>query len=260
MDTFTRSQISLSYERAGLAEAPTILFHHSLGANHRLWDRQVAMLSHRYQIVRFDCRGHGLSTIPPGPYEISQFGLDTLALMDHLGLSKVIFCGLSLGSMVGLWLGATAPERIDRLILAGASAQVADKKGFDARAAQLRSDGFPAIMDQLLARWFTPQSLDPPGGSVQAVRDLVGASPVDGYIASAHAVRDFDGLQMLPKIKGPLHLITGAQDRATPLADAQRIERAVRGASLAVIPDASHLAILEQPAAFDQALLQALAS
>ena len=68
-------------------------------------------------MIRYDRRGHGKSGVPPGPYSMERFGRDVLAILDDLNIEKVHWCGLSMGGMVGQWLGANAPERFDRIML-----------------------------------------------------------------------------------------------------------------------------------------------
>src|SRR5215217_3140160 len=115
--------MTLHHEIAGPDDAPVLLMGGSLGTTLKMWDGQLA-LARRFRIVRFDHRGHGGSPVPPGPYEMADFGRDVLALMDGLGIERASYCGLSLGGMAGMWLGANAPERIDRLILACTAARM----------------------------------------------------------------------------------------------------------------------------------------
>src|SRR5947209_7687452 len=111
----------LHYEIAGPADAPALLMGGSLGTTLHMWEGQLRLAAH-LRVVRFDHRGHGGSPVPPGPYEIADLGRDVLELIDVLGVDGASYCGLSLGGMVGMWLGANASERIDRLVLVCTSA------------------------------------------------------------------------------------------------------------------------------------------
>ena len=89
----------------------------SLGTNLHMWDDQVAPFTRYFRLVRYDRRGHGKSSVPKGPYSMERLGRDVLAVLDGLGIEKINWCGLSMGGMVGQWLGANAPNRVDKLIL-----------------------------------------------------------------------------------------------------------------------------------------------
>ena len=104
MNFFVADGVRLAYRIDGPDDAPAIVMVNSLGTNLRMWDPQVALLSHNLRIVRYDCRGHGASDVPDGPYTIEQLGLDLLALLDTLQIKQAHICGLSLGGMVGLFI------------------------------------------------------------------------------------------------------------------------------------------------------------
>src|SRR5262245_20648953 len=112
----------IHYRFDGPEDAPVLMFSNSLGTNLSMWDPQVPALSRRFRLLRYDTRGHGRSTVPPGPYTIEQLGRDVLGLLDDLKIAKVTFCGLSMGGMTGMWLGVNAPERLDRLVLSNTAA------------------------------------------------------------------------------------------------------------------------------------------
>ncbi|MBI1386581.1 MAG: 3-oxoadipate enol-lactonase [Rhizobiales bacterium] len=248
----------IEYVVEGTPGQPWLVLHHSLGANRGLWAPQVRQLGAHFAILNIDGRGHGGSSVPPGPYAIADFGRDALAVMDHVGVRRAAFCGLSLGSMVGLWLALEAPERFARMVLVGASAGVDDKSGFDRRLARLAEVGLEGIIDELLARWFTPPFLTAGREEVAAVRRMVLGAPLAGYAASSMAVRDFDVRERLVEITTPLLLITGVGDVATPPADAERIAAGVAGAQLEIIEGASHLVQVERAEVFDALLAEFL--
>ena len=211
---------NLVYKIVGKDDADTIFFCHSLGANQSLWDRQIEQLSDTYRIVSCDLRGHGESDIFSTPYSIEILAKDILALLDYLDIPSCHFVGLSLGSMIGLWLGANAPDRVTRMVLAGASAKVLNSDAFDKR-----------------------------------ISLMVAKTPIEGYVAATMAVRDFDITEKLPKITAPMLLITGADDKATPLSEAKFISETCPNADLMIIENASHLALVEKPKLFDNALV-----
>src|SRR5262249_4324115 len=117
----------LYVEVQGDADAPVLMLCNSLGTTHRMWDDQVKPLTQHFRLVRYDRRGHGQSAAPKGPYSMEQLGRDVLAVIDALDIEKINWCGLSMGGMVGMWLGANAPERINKLILSNTAAYFPDK-------------------------------------------------------------------------------------------------------------------------------------
>src|SRR5262249_51183660 len=121
MPTIQADGCSIHVEVEGPERAPVLLLSNSLGTDLHMWDDQVGPFTKHFRLVRLSRRGHGKSGVPEGPYSMERLGKDALAIMDTLGVRKVNWCGLSMGGMVGMWLGANAPERIDKLILSNTS-------------------------------------------------------------------------------------------------------------------------------------------
>jgi 3-oxoadipate enol-lactonase/4-carboxymuconolactone decarboxylase len=225
----------------GPADGPTILLGPSLGTNVHMWWPQVEVLSRRARVVRFDHRGQGSSPVPPGPYTVDELGRDVLALLDHLGAARVHYVGLSLGGMVGMWLAAHAPDRVDRLALLCTAAYLPPAQGWLDRADAVRAGGMAAVADAVLGRWFTPDFRD-----TARYRAMLLASPVDGYAACCVAIAAMDLRPVLGSIQAPTLVIAGAQDEATPAAFGEQITASVPGARLALVPGAAHLASVER--------------
>ena len=120
-------------ELEGPERAPVLMLSNSLGTNLHMWDEQVAPFTRHFRLVRYDRRGHGQSDAPKGPYSMEMLGRDVLAILDGLGIAKINWCGLSMGGMVGMWLGARAPERIDKLILSNTTSYFPDKAPWNDR-------------------------------------------------------------------------------------------------------------------------------
>ena len=117
------------YRLDGDGRQPVVMFAHSLGVDHGQWDPQVPDLLPHFQVLRYDIRGHGASDVTPGDYTMELLARDALALADALGVRKFAFCGLSLGGMIGQWLGANAGDRVTHLALANTSPRFADCAG-----------------------------------------------------------------------------------------------------------------------------------
>jgi 3-oxoadipate enol-lactonase len=207
--------------------------------------------------LRYDHRGHGGSTVPLGPYKIEDLGRDVLVLLDRLEVERFSFCGLSIGGMVGMWLADEAPERIERLVVCCTSARFAPDV-YDSRARTVRADGVGAVADAVLERWFTPAFRTNRPDVVEWARRMLLDTPAEGYASCCEAVRDADLSGRLATISAPTLVIAGADDPAAQPDQAELIRDSIPNADLEVIPDAAHLANIEQPDAITQAILHHL--
>ena len=136
----------------GPERAPVLMLCNSLGTDHRMWDPQVKPFTQHFRLVRYDRRGHGRSGVPKGPYTMERLGRDVLAVLDALNLSKINWCGLSMGGMVGQWLGANAPERIERLVLTNTSSYFADKTAWNDRLKLVREKGYLTMREDAILK------------------------------------------------------------------------------------------------------------
>jgi 3-oxoadipate enol-lactonase len=143
------------YRFDGPPDAPVLILSNSLGADHTMWDLQMPTLERYFRVLRYDSRGHTPSAVPHGPYTIEMLGRDALALCDALGIERAHFCGLSMGGMVGMWLAAHVPERIDRLALCNTAARMGPPQLWDARIESVRQWGMANFIAAVIVRWFT---------------------------------------------------------------------------------------------------------
>jgi 3-oxoadipate enol-lactonase len=241
-------------EVTGSADAPALMLSNSLGSTLHMWDPQAKAFAEKFRLVRYDGRGHGKSGAPKGPYSIELLGRDAMAVMDHLGLKKVNWLGLSMGGMIGQWLGANATDRIDKLILSNTSCYYADKTPWEDRIKAVRAGGVKAISDRVINVWLTKgfQEREP---KIKAdMMAMMAATPVEGYIGCCAAIRDMDQRDLLGRIKAPTLVIAGSQDPATNVETAEFIRSSIPGAKLAVIV-ADNIANVEQPQAYTNEVL-----
>jgi 3-oxoadipate enol-lactonase len=250
----------LHHEIAGPDDAPALLLGGSLGTTLAMWDGQLP-LAEQQRLVRFDHRGHGGSPVVGGPgfYEIADLGRDVLALLDALGLEHTAFCGLSLGGMVGMWLAAEAPERVDKLVLMCTSAHMPPASFWRERAAAVRAAGaVEAIADGVVERWLTPGfSAAHPEARARLRAMLAGIDP-NGYAACCGAIERMDLRPLLPRISAPTLVISGADDRAAPIEHQRAIAAAIPAARHEVVGPAAHIAAVEQPEAVNRLILEHL--
>jgi len=250
--------VNLDHRFDGPEDAPVLVLSNSLGTTLDLWELQVHGLSRRFRLLRYDHRGHGGSPVPPGPYTMAELGGDVLELLDRLELERVSFCGLSIGGAVGMWLGANAPERIDRLVVACSSARFGTSDAWIERAATVRAEGTEAIADAVMSRWFTPSFAAEEPQIVRRFREMVATTPAEGYAGCCDALRDWDFRDELGRVAPPTLVIVGELDPVASFVDAEVLFERIPDASVTVIAGVAHLANVPQPEQFKHAVLSHL--
>jgi 3-oxoadipate enol-lactonase len=242
--------VSLHHRFDGDEGAPVLVLASSLGTTHEMWDTVVPALSERYRVLRYDHPGHGGS--PAGPRTLEGIARAALGLLDELALERVAFGGLSLGGMVAMWLGANAPERVERLVLACTAPHLPPREFWQERIENVRAHGVGAIADAVVARWFTPAWAAEHPDVVARHRDMLAATPADGYARCCEAIRDMDLRAELARIEAPTTVVLGRDD---PVATAEGRSdlAAIRGARVVEL-DAAHLASVERADDFASAV------
>ncbi|EPW2943786.1 alpha/beta fold hydrolase [Pseudomonas aeruginosa] len=242
----TSDGASLAYRLDGAAEKPLLALSNSIGTTLHMWDAQLPALTRHFRVLRYDARGHGASSVPPGPYTLARLGEDVLELLDALEVRRAHFLGLSLGGIVGQWLALHAPQRIERLVLANTSAWLGPAAQWDERIAA----GF-------LGNWFPPALLERAEPVVERFRAMLMATNRHGLAGSFAAVRDTDLRAQLARIERPTLVIAGAYDTVTAASHGELIAASIAGARLVTLP-AVHLSNVEFPQAFEGAVLSFL--
>ncbi|MDZ5456326.1 3-oxoadipate enol-lactonase [Azohydromonas lata] len=266
MDGLTRSAPRLHYVLEGpgdgRAARRTFVLAHALGCDLTMWDALAAHLATHARVLRYDQRGHGRSPAPGGPYTVAELADDAARLIDELELGAVTWIGLSMGGMVGQELALRHPHKVQALVLANTTSgyPAEARAGWAQRIAGVRAGGLEAIVDGALQRWFHAGFHAEQPRAVAHWRERVLGCDRAAYIACCEAIRDVDTTARLPGIGVPTLVIGGELDQGTPPEMAYTLARAIPGARLVVLREASHLSVLEQPAAFMQALDDWLAS
>jgi 3-oxoadipate enol-lactonase len=242
----------------GPADAPVVVLSNSLGTTLEMWEPQVAALSERFAVLRYDHPGHGTGRGSAPARSVEALARGVLAILDERGLERVSFCGLSLGGAVGMWLAMHAPERIDRLALACTSARFGLRENWLQRAETVRAQGMEAIADAVLKLWFTPATHRDDPALVSAYRAMMISAEREGYAGCCEALADWEPGEELAAIRAPTLLLAGSEDPATPPEQAEAIARRIGGAQVSVLAGAGHLANLEQSGAFNTLLLDHL--
>lgn len=242
------SAVALNHTIAGPEDAPVLLLGGSLGTNLAMWEPQVSVLSRSHRVIAFDQRGHGSSPAPPAPYSIADLGADVVALLDHLGVGRASYVGLSIGGMAGIWLGAHAPDRLERLVLMCTSAHAPPASRWHARVSDVRAAGTTAVIaDAVVERWFTPAWAQAHPDAIAAHKAMIVATDPEGYCGCCEAIAAMDLRDALPRVSVPTLVIGGIEDQALPPEHQRLIAEAVPGARLELIADAAHIASAQQP-------------
>jgi 3-oxoadipate enol-lactonase len=237
-------EVQIHYELEGQSESPVLVFSNSLGADLSMWDPQMHELGKKLRILRYDTRGHGQSSSTPGPYSIEHLANDVVALLDALKLDRVHFCGLSMGGMIGMWLGATAPKRLHKLVLCNTGAKIGNAEGWNIRIETVRRKGMKSVAAAVVERWFSPPFREKAQATVSNTLKMIEEADPEGYAACCVAVRDFDFREELDRIRVPTLVIAGAHDPATPPADGRFLADHIQGALYAGL-NAAHLSNIE---------------
>jgi len=239
----------LHYVIEGDARKPVLVMSNSLGTTLEMWNPQMAALTRHFRVLRYDTRGHGRSALPSSSFGMAELASDVVAIMDHADIGRAHFCGLSMGGMTGMFLARHHAARFGRFVLANTAALIGPASVWDTRIGTVRRDGMRAIVDGVLARWFTEPYLRAHEDEIAPVRQMLIAANADGYAANCAAVRDADLRDLLPALAAPVLVIAGEQDLATTAAQGREAAEAIPGARYAALP-AAHLSNWELPEAF----------
>ncbi len=258
MPIISLGDFSCFYRREGRDDAPALILSHSLGQDHAMWDPQAEAFARHFHVIRYDLRGHGASGVTPGEYTIAQLGRDVIALADAIGLDHFAFCGLSIGGMIGQWLGRNAPERLTHLVLANTSPRP-DAAAMEARRVKVLTEGMAAVEDAVMRRFFSERSLEANPPAVAESRRTLRSTDPHGYAGCCAAVRDMDMTSEIEHVATPSLLIAGDQDVSLPWdGHSSRLAAAIPGVRVVRLPTA-HLSNLERPRSFNAAVVDFLA-
>jgi 3-oxoadipate enol-lactonase len=252
--------VEVHHQVEGPADAPVLVMSNSLGTTLEMWDGVVPALAEHCRILRYDQRGHGRSPVPLGPHSMADLGGDVVALLDRLGIERASFCGLSIGGMIAIWLGAHAPERIERLAICCTRAKLPPPEQWTERAATVRAQGMAPVVEAALERWFTPALHRDDEATVERFRRMLLGCDPEGYAGGCEALAGADLGSEATEIAAPALVIGGGDDPVAPPESIRELAEAIPGAAHAIIPDARHLVSVERPRAFTEALAEHLAA
>jgi 3-oxoadipate enol-lactonase len=254
MPTVDRGDVRIHYELSGVENGEVLVLGNSLGSSLRMWDKVLPAFEAAHRVLRFDMRGHGASDVPEGPYTLDQLGQDVLLLLKHLHFDCVAFCGLSLGGLVGQWLGIHAAQRVRKLVLANTAARIGTLEMWNERIATVRRCGMDDLAGAVIGRWFTSQYIERHPQEMQMIRQMITSTDPTGYCACCGVLRDADLRSDIGSIETQCLVITGTVDPATPPSVSHALSTGLRDSRYVEL-EASHLSAWERADEFAEAVL-----
>jgi 3-oxoadipate enol-lactonase len=249
--------IKMNFELSGKKDAPIIVLSHSLSCSINMWDSQMEALKPHYQVLRYDTRGHGKTDAPSGKYTFDMLGEDAICLLDALGIDVVHWVGLSMGGMIGQCLALNYADRLHSLTLCDTTAIMSDDRQpvWQDHIDTALNQGMQSLVQSTMERWFTAPYLSKNPPKVQLIRRQFLETPVAGYVGCSEAIRAVNYLEQLHQINKPTLIMVGEKDLGTPVTASQAMHERIPNSRLVVLPSAAHLSNVEQPEAFNEALM-----
>ena len=251
-----RDDVTLYAREDGVMDdsAPTIVFANSLGTDMSLWDDLLPLLPEGLRIVRMDKRGHGKSSCPDAPYAMGALVKDAEAVCDHLNVRDAMFVGLSIGGMIAQGLAVKRLDIIRTLVLSNTAAKIGIQKLWDERINAVRTKGLDAIADGVMERWFAKEFANSP--AVKKWRDLLCATPVEGYTGCCAAISGTDFYTPTSGLRLPTMGIVGSEDGSTPPDLVRETVELIPGSTFHIIRKTGHLPNVEKPQEYADLLNQ----
>jgi 3-oxoadipate enol-lactonase len=250
--------VALHWREDGDPAGAPVVFANSLGTDFRLWDKVIPLLPKGLRLIRYDKRGHGLSSCPPGPYGMGALVRDAERFLDALGVRDCVFVGLSIGGMIAQGLAVKRLDQIRALVLSNTAAKIGTPQIWADRIGAIRAGGIEAVADATMQRWFTAPFRA--GTEIAAWRNMMVRQPLEGYLGCAHAVAGSDFITPTSGLTLPTLAIAGSEDGSTPPDMVRETADLIRGSRFELIRGAGHLPPVEKPAEYAQALRSFFAS
>ncbi|MDT0462940.1 bifunctional 3-oxoadipate enol-lactonase/4-carboxymuconolactone decarboxylase PcaDC [Streptomyces gibsoniae] len=245
---------TLQYRFDGPEDAPVLILGPSLGTTWHMWDRQISELIKQWRVFRYDLPGHGGAPAHPVG-SVAELTARLLATLDRLGVQRFGYAGCAFGGAVGMELALRHPERLASLALIAASPRFGTADEFRQRGVIVRTNGLDPIARTSPERWFTAGFAAAQPAITEWAVQMVRTTDPGCYIAACEALAAFDVRAELGRIGVPTLVLVGSEDQVTGPAEARTLVAGIPDARLAVVPGASHLVPVEQPAAVTDLLV-----
>jgi 3-oxoadipate enol-lactonase len=250
-------EAKIYYQFDSTPHPSTLVLSNSLGTDISLWDGQAPEILKHFSLLRYDLRGHGRSPLPAGPYSIEQLSRDVLSLLDELGLRQVHFGGISMGGMVGQWLGVHAPERVKSLVLSNTAAQCGEPAFWNQWIELARQQGMEGLIPSILQDWYSASYRTAHPEVIARTTEMLRKTNPEGFAACCVGIRDMDQRPDVGKIRVPTLVVFGKHDQATPPIAARFLIENIPGAEELELP-AAHLSCVEAESAFTKGVVDFL--
>ena len=246
--------VRLHYRIDGPENGAPVVFANSLGTDFRLWNPIMPLLPDGLRILRFDKRGHGLSSCPSAPYTMGQLITDTERLMDLTGFKDALFVGLSIGGMIAQGLAAKRMDLMRAMVLSNTGAKIGTREMWAQRTAAVASGGIEALADAVMERWFSDEFRAEP--ELELWRNMLVRQENAGYAGCSHAIAGTDFFTTTAALRLPTLGIAGSEDGSTPPDLVRETVDLVPGSKFELIRRAGHLPCVEQPEEYARILTQ----
>jgi 3-oxoadipate enol-lactonase len=258
MNILDIGDIHLHWREDGDPAGAPVVFANSLGTDLRMWDKLIPLLPQGLRMVRYDKRGHGLSSCPTGPYAMGALVRDAERLIDALGIRDCVFVGLSVGGLIAQGLAVKRLDQVRAMVLSNTAAKIGTAQMWADRIATIRAGGIDAIGEATMARWFSKTFRATP--ELPGWRHMLTRQPVEGYCSTAAAIAGTDFITPTSGLTLPTLVIAGSEDGATPPDLVRETSELIRGARFALIRGAGHLPPIEKPGEYASILTDFLKS
>jgi 3-oxoadipate enol-lactonase len=252
MQIATLGDIHVHYHDQGPADGPAVVFANSLGTDLRLWDKVLPLMPSNLRLIRYDMRGHGLTSAPASPYTMGALVTDLERLMDHLKLKGAVVVGLSIGGMIAQGLAVKRLDLVRALVLSNTAARIGTPQMWEDRIAGVRAGGIEALADAVMDRWFSKSFRATP--ELHAWRAMLTRQPADGYMGCSAAIAGTDFFTTTASLRLPTLAIAGDQDGSTPPDLVRETADLIPGSRFHLIRGAGHLPCVEKPDDYAAAL------
>ena len=223
------------------------MFSNSLGTDFRLWDQVVDLLPKSLRLIRYDMRGHGLTSAPDGDYFMGDLVTDAAALLDHLKVKDCIFVGLSIGGMIAQGLAAERMDLVRAMVLSNTGSKIGTTALWQDRMAAVQKNGIASLQEAILERWFAPRFRRENPNDLAGWRHMLCRTPIKGYLGCSAAISETDLFESTARLTLPTLAIAGAEDGSTPPDLVRETADLIRGSQFHLIRNAAHLPCVEQP-------------
>lgn len=246
----------MNYKLTGTPNSPVLIFSNSLGSEMMMWDELIPYLLPYFRVLQYDTRGHGGSknNISSEGYTIELLGNDIIKLMDELNIESAYYCGLSMGGLIGQYLGINHPNRFKKIVLSNTGAKIGNDERWNGRIETISKNGMQAIVDDTMERWFTEDFRKQNPQRVAETHAMFLRSDVQGYSNCCCAIRDADFRNQLQNLSVETLVITGDEDPVTNVEQAEFLVANIPNAALKVL-HARHLAATELPKEYAEVLI-----